>query len=106
MNTNPTTTAEDREIARQAMKERGQSYAAVFSVDELTALLASVRAAADKAGVLRGPLESAAKQFRHYENLHRSKGTHDGDEKALVNGNFAEMCEAALRQPLPPQGEG
>lgn len=44
-------------------------------------------------------LRAAAKQFRFYEQLHRQKGTPDGDKKALANRNLAQMMEMALEIP-------
>jgi len=54
---------------------------------------------------LRKAVEAAEKQFRHYADLHRAKGTSDGDEKAETNERFADMCAAAL-SPATRGGEG
>lgn len=43
----------------------------------------------------------AARMFRHYEELHRAKGTKDGDDKAASNAGIAEFCEAALTKASP-----
>jgi hypothetical protein len=56
---------------------------------------------------LSNVLTDAAKQFRHYENLHARKGTADGDEKARTNAVYALACEAAAAMTeaghVPPQ---
>jgi hypothetical protein len=59
----------------------------------------------------REALAEAAKQFRFYEQEHRTKAlaamttgpTHAAIEKAKTNKQFAEMCEAALH---PSVAEG
>lgn len=58
-------------------------------------------AAANAKGIAAVPelvaaLSLAAKRFRFYEQSHRAKGTKDGSIKAESNGDYAEMCEAAL----------
>lgn len=45
---------------------------------------------------LHEAVSRAARMFRHYEALHRAKGTKDGDDKAASNAGIAEFCEAAL----------
>jgi hypothetical protein len=41
-------------------------------------------------------LKAAGTQFRIYEELHRLKGTPDGDAKARTNSQMAERCEGAI----------
>ena len=43
-------------------------------------------------------LFKAATTFRHYENLHKAKGTDEGNRKASENARLAEVCEAALEK--------
>jgi hypothetical protein len=50
---------------------------------------------------LRKAVELAARTFRRYEELHRVKGTPDGDAKALNNAELAIAMEAALHAPGP-----
>ena len=45
---------------------------------------------------LEGTIETAAKAFRRYAELHRMKGTTEGNLKASNNDDLAEFCEAAL----------
>jgi hypothetical protein len=42
-------------------------------------------------------LRLAAETFRHYEDLHRAKGTGESDAKAEVNGRLAARFEATIR---------
>jgi hypothetical protein len=44
----------------------------------------------------RGALDTAAKTFRRYGELHRVKGTREGDLKASNNDDLAEFCESVL----------
>jgi hypothetical protein len=41
-------------------------------------------------------LDTAAKRFRQYEQLHLAKYTEEGDLKAANNADLAEVCERAL----------
>ncbi len=70
-------------------------------------LLAEIRPPApDSPPVMRAALQEAAKRFRHYEAIHRAKGSQDATAKMLANAKMAEMCEAALVAPeLRPAGE-
>lgn len=43
-------------------------------------------------------LRKAAEVFRQYEDLHRAKGTAEGDAKADVNAALASRFEATLRK--------
>jgi hypothetical protein len=45
---------------------------------------------------LRGGLETAAKTFRRYGELHRAKGTTEGNLKASNNDDLAEFCESVI----------
>ncbi len=78
-------------------------------ISELAAALKAEVAARERAEeaneVLRTVAGSAARVFRHYERLHFSKGTPDGDEKARVNANNAEKIEAALAHHKDQGGE-
>lgn len=47
----------------------------------------------------REALERAAKVFRRYAEIHKDKGTQDGERKAFVNLAEAQACEAALASP-------
>lgn len=63
-------------------------------------------------------LERAAVWFRGYESLHKAKGTHDSDIKAVTNCHRAEEIEAMVARyraaqargqaelPLPPVSDG
>lgn len=50
-----------------------------------------------RTGKLRAAVEKAAATFRHYEQLHRAKGTLDGDAKAYANAALAAEMEGALQ---------
>lgn len=43
-------------------------------------------------------LEACESQFRHYAELHRSKGTDDGRRKAATNLQFADQCAAVIKR--------
>lgn len=45
---------------------------------------------------LEGTVATAAKTFRRYAELHRMKGTTEGNLKASNNDDLAEFCESAL----------
>lgn len=63
-------------------------------------------------------LERAAIWFRGYESLHRAKGTHDSEAKAVTNCHRAEELETMVARynahqadadpqlPLPPVSDG
>lgn len=42
-------------------------------------------------------LASCRDTFVRYVELHRAKGTPDGDDKAIANGRMADLCRAALK---------
>lgn len=62
----------------------------------LEAIASRLEQAREPSEAMRDALTAAAKQFRHYEQLHLAKGTSEGDAKAHNNACFAEQCEAAL----------
>lgn len=45
---------------------------------------------------LRGALETCAKTFRRYAQLHRAKATTEGNLKASNNDDLADFCEGVL----------
>ena len=59
---------------------------------ELNARLLEMKAERDR---LRLVVQRAGVQFRYYEEQHRLKGP-EGEVKARVNAEMAEMCETAL----------
>lgn len=59
--------------------------------------------ATDEQGMLRGALETCAKTFRRYGELHRMKGTAEGNLKASNNDDLAEFCEGVLADTIPVQ---
>lgn len=46
----------------------------------------------------RAAVIGARGQFQHYADLHRAKGTPDGEEKAQVNQDYADMLTALLER--------
>jgi hypothetical protein len=50
---------------------------------------------------LRAAVQTAARTFDHYADLHRAKGTPDGTEKAETNRLLAVEMRGALRQDAP-----
>lgn len=46
---------------------------------------------------LRAAVKIAAAAFREYEQIHRAKGTPEGDRKAVVNAALAAKMEEALK---------
>lgn len=67
----------------------GTEHVAELRLSDVTALLAKVLFAGNV-------LADCAKQFRHYETLHKAKGTLEGDEKADINASHARACELTL----------
>lgn len=55
-------------------------------------------AAAKREERLVEALSSAASTFRHYERLHRAKGTEEGIAKAEANANHAADIEALIAE--------
>lgn len=47
---------------------------------------------------LLADLKVAAAQFRHYEELHRAKGTEDSFKKAEVNNQLATRFEVTIKK--------
>ena len=70
---------------RTVVKRMTQTYLA-SKIDELRQAL----------GNTRGALHTAAKTFRRYGQLHRAKGTAEGNLKASNNDDLAEFCEGVL----------
>lgn len=46
---------------------------------------------------LRDTVTACRDQFRRYQQLHQLKPDGQGQEKAKVNGEFADLCDRALR---------
>lgn len=59
-------------------------------------LLEIVQSLVTRNAVLKGALERCAKTFRRYAELHRAKGTTEGNLKASNNDDLAEFCESVL----------
>jgi hypothetical protein len=76
--------------------EANAAYIAAASPDVVLRLLSELKRLRSQVEEMRGVLEQAAGQFRHYEQLHDAKGTEDGRQKAIINSMFAEVCEQAL----------
>ena len=45
---------------------------------------------------LRIVVSTCAKAFREYEEIHKAKGTTEGNAKAMTNAKLAELCENNL----------
>ena len=73
----------------------GPSHLAL--ADARDSLTAALRAKLQERDDLRVALAKCRDQFRRYEQLHALKPDGAGQEKAKVNGEFAEMCDRALR---------
>lgn len=71
--------------------------------EALPALLDEVEALSARVEGLEGVVIEAAIQFDRYTELHRAKGTPEGDEKAAVNAAFADRLRQALL-PTPTTG--
>jgi hypothetical protein len=58
--------------------------------------------ACERDAMLRGALETCAKTFRRYGEMHRAKGTTEGNLKASNNDDLAEFCESVLTDTRTP----
>jgi len=57
----------------------------------------TVRLLRAQLGAMTRALLRCHEQFTYYEKSHTAKGTPDGDRKAKINRDMADMCSAALR---------
>jgi len=58
---------------------------------------AAIKAKLEERESLRETISKCRDQFRRYQHLHALKPDGSGQEKAKVNGEFADMCDAALK---------
>lgn len=71
------------------------------AADEITRLQSALTVSRAEKEVMREALEKAARQFREYERMHRSKDPSDRAGKAVRNGLYAHQLEVVL-QSTPP----
>jgi hypothetical protein len=65
-------------------------------------MMGEVLKACEREAMLRGALETCAKTFRRYGEMHRAKGTTEGNLKASNNDDLAEFCESVLTDTRTP----